>query len=374
MKIGVDIRVLMDKRYSGVSIFTLNLLNSLLKLDKLNAYSFFYNSFKKVEKSFFLNENTVQTFYPNKIFNYLMQKTLSWPKIDNILNNPDVFYMPHINFASLSSKSKKVITVHDLSFLRYPEFFSQRKNLWHKALDLKKNLQKFDRIVAVSQNTKNDLIDLMNVREDKISVVYPGISNISPINISNENDNRLLQGYGINREYILYLGTIEPRKNIAGLIRAYNHLRDSGVNVFLVLVGSWGWKTDDIKKEWGKSKYKSDIKFIGYLSEEQKPILYKNAKLFVYPSLYEGFGFPPLEAMNFGVPVISSNSSSLPEVLSNAALLINSDKDFELADAMNLSLSDNLLRNKLIKRGSERVKIFSWQKTAEDYLKIFASL
>ncbi|PKM91503.1 hypothetical protein CVU82_02820 [Candidatus Falkowbacteria bacterium HGW-Falkowbacteria-1] len=374
MKIGVDTRVLMDKQYSGVSIFTFNLLSSLLKLDKLNTYSFFYNSFKKVEKNDLFNKNAVQTFYPNKIFNYLMQKTLSWPKIDNLLGSPDVFYMPHINFASLSNKTKKVITVHDLSFLRYPEFFSRRKNFWHKALNIKKNLKKFDRIVAVSQNTKNDLVELMKIEEDKISVVYPGISDDLSNDTLNESVDYLFQKYGIDRDYVLYLGTIEPRKNISGLMRAYNHLRDSGIDVLLVLVGSWGWKTDDIRKEWGKSKYKQDIKFIGYLIEEEKSIFYKNAKLFVYPSFYEGFGFPPLEAMHFGVPVISSNSSSLPEVLSNAALLVNSDKELELADAMMISLTDKLLRNKLIERGRERVKIFSWQNTAEEYLKIFNNL
>ncbi|MCK9438865.1 MAG: glycosyltransferase family 1 protein [Patescibacteria group bacterium] len=369
MRLGVDIRVLMDNYYSGVSVFTFNLLSSLLKKDKLSTYRFFCNSFKR-KKIDLSPENTVQTFYPNKIFNYLLQKTFSYPKLDKIIGGVDLFYSPHINFSSFSSKVKKVITIHDLSFLRYPEFFSQRKNFWHKSVNISKKIKDFDKIIAVSDNTKNDLIELLKISENKIEVVYPGITNNLFLN-HNFSPDFLAKKYGISRSYVLYLGTIEPRKNIIGLIKAYNLLRDAGFDHLLVLAGSWGWKTKEIKKEWFKSRYKKDIIFTGYVPSEEKSVFYSQAELFVYPSFYEGFGFPPLEAMYFSLPVISSNVSSLPEVLSDSALLINPDKSGDLFEAMKILLIDQNLKTKLREKGKIRSSFFSWDKTSADYLKIF---
>lgn len=369
MKIGIDVRVLMDNYYSGVSIFTLNLLNNLLKIDKSNTYHFFCNSFRR--KNINLpNKNIVQTFYPNKIFNYLMQKYLAWPKLDKVLGDPDIFYSPHINFSSISKSTKKIMTIHDLSFLRYPDFFNARKNFWHKAINISKNIKNFDKIIAVSENTKNDIVELLGVDEQKIEVVYPGIS----CDLLSENDfssDFLSKNYNIDRSYILYLGTIEPRKNIVNLIKAYNLLRDSGFEILLVLVGSWGWKTKDIRMEWESSKYKNDIRFIGYIPENEKKPFYSGASLFVYPSFYEGFGFPPLEAMYFSIPVIAGNTSSLPEVLNDSALLINPDDFKDLFEAMRAVLSDNRLKENLMEKAKKRLDFFSWNKTAENYLRIF---
>ncbi|MFA5644394.1 MAG: glycosyltransferase family 1 protein [Patescibacteria group bacterium] len=375
MKIGVDIRVLLDKNYSGVASFTYYLLKNILKIDKHNAYSFFYNSFKSVPVPNF-PVKTIKSRYPNKIFNYFLQKVLNYPKLDKVIGGCDVFYSPHINFSSFSKKTKKVITIHDLSFLRYPEFFSWRKNFWHWSLNIKKNIQKMDKIIAVSQNTKNDILELLDVPEDKVEVIYPGLPDFSDLNSDNYvfNLDYLKSKYKIDRDYILYLGTIEPRKNIAGLISAYNIFRDKGNDCLLVLAGAWGWKTGEIKEIWQKSKYKADIRFISYIDHKLKPCLYKKAKIFVYPSFYEGFGFPPLEAMYFGVPVIGSNVSSLAEVLGDASILINPNKPLEIAEAMSSLWKDQNLRNKIIEKGFKRVSNFSWEKTAEEYLNIFRSI
>ncbi len=379
MRIGIDIRVLLDKNYSGVANFTFYLLKSLLKNDKRNVYYFFYNSFKKVKRPDFSVKTIIQR-YPNKFFNYFLQKIFNYPKLDKVVGGVDVFYLPHINFASFSKNSHNVITIHDLSFLRYPEFFSFRKNLWHKVIDIKKNIKKYDKIIAVSQNTKNDIVELLKVPEEKVTVIYPGLPGY--LNDLNENTNinndlsidYLAQKYNINNDYILYFGTIEPRKNISGLISAYNLLRDNGINCLLVLAGAWGWKTKSIKKEWQASKYKNDIRFIGYVDDKVKPLLYKQAKVLAYPSFYEGFGFPPLEAMYFGLPVISSNTSSLPEVLGDSAILINPDKPQDLATALKMVITDENLRNKMIISGQERVKHFSWEETAQKYIEVFESL
>jgi glycosyltransferase involved in cell wall biosynthesis len=373
MKVGVDIRVLLDKKYSGVAGFTYNLLKNIIKKDERNAYYFFYNSFKKFKMPDFIpEEKIISTRYPNKIFNYFLQKRLAYPRLDKVIGGSDIFYSPHINFSSFSSKSKNIITIHDLSFLRYPEFFSKRKNFWHQAINIKKNIKKFNKIIAVSHNTKNDIIELLNVSPEKIEVVYPGLPEFSFSKIFS--GDYLEKKYNINREYLLYLGTIEPRKNISGLISAYNLLRENGYDFLLVLAGAWGWKTDEIRKKWKSSPYKDDIRFISYVDDEAKPLLYEKAKLFVYPSFYEGFGFPPLEAMSFSLPVIASNVSSLPEVLGDGALLVNPDKPQEIYLAIKNVLMDESLRQNLIKKGQARVAEFNWGKTSEEYLRIFKAL
>ncbi|HPT08638.1 MAG TPA: glycosyltransferase family 1 protein [bacterium] len=372
MRIGVDIRVLLDKNYSGVANFTFYLLKNLLKNDKYNVYYFFYNSFKKIKLPDF-PVKIIKRSYPNKFFNYCLQKIFNYPKLDKVVGGVDIFYSPHINFSSFSKNSRNIITIHDLSFLRYPEFFSFRKNLWHRTINIKKSIKKYDKIIAVSQNTKNDIMELLKVPENKIEVIYPGL----PTYLKENNDlsvDYLSQKYNINDDYILYFGTIEPRKNISGLISAYNLLRDNGIKCLLVLAGAWGWKTKAIKREWQASKYKDDIRFIGYVDDDVKPLLYKQAKVLAYPSFYEGFGFPPLEAMYFGLPVVSSNTSSLPEVLSNSAILINPDKAQDLARALKMIITDENLRNKMINLGQERVKYFSWEKTVQKYMEVFESL
>ncbi len=380
MKIGVDIRVLMDKHYSGISEYTANLLSAILAQDKANEYKLFYNSYRdlngRLDKWNSSNSQVVGRHYPNKIFNYCLQKVFGYPCLDKVLGGVDVFWSPHFNFTSLSGSGsglKKVITVHDLSFLRYPQFFSGRKNFWHKALGVKKILREADKIIAVSENTKNDIIELAEITADKIRVIYSGnnvIKKIWPEDKIKASLNKL----DVSGPFILYVGNIEPRKNISGLIKAYDQLRSSGENISLVLAGAPGWKDAQIYSDWQVSPYKDQIKFLGYISQEEKEILYSRAAVFAYPSYYEGFGFPPLEAMACGVPVVCSNVSSLPEIVADAAIMINPGKPAEIAEAIKMVLTDEGLRSRLIASGYERAQMFSWDKTAKEYLGLFKEL
>jgi glycosyltransferase involved in cell wall biosynthesis len=381
MKIGVDIRVLMDKYYSGISEYTANLLMAILKLDRNDEYKLFYNSYKdisgRLDKWNGQNSKVIGLRYPNKIFNYVLQKVFGYPRLDKVLGGIDVFWSPHFNFTSLSGSEsglKKVVTVHDLSFLRYPQFFSCRKNFWHKSLGVIKTLRMADKIVAVSENTKNDIIELAGVTADKVRVIYSG-NNVVKREWLEDKNQACLSKFGISGPFLLYVGNIEPRKNISGIIKAYNQLRDElgneGENISLILAGAPGWKDSQIQADWHASPYKNQIKFLGYVDQTDKEILYSRAAIFVYPSFYEGFGFPPLEAMTYGVPVVCSNVSSLPEIVGAAGLMVNPDKIEEIAMAMKLILADAGLRQRLVASGYERAKLFSWDKAAEEYLELF---
>jgi len=379
MIIGVDIRCLMDRNYSGVSQYTANLLSAILEADKTDDYRLFYNSWRDLSGRLDVwprpNARLIGRRWPNKIFNYLLQKIFRRPRLDKVLGGVDIFFSPHFNFSSFRPGVKKIITVHDLSFLRYPEFFSSRKNFWHKALGVKRALREADRIVAVSQNTKNDIIELVGASPEKISVVYSG-NNLSKREVSAAEVDNFSKEKNITGPFILYLGTIEPRKNIGGLIQAFNRLKSDGKfsDLKLVLAGARGWKNRLIDQEWDRSPYKTDIIFLGYISKKEQEILYSSAQVFVYPSYYEGFGFPPLEAMAYGLPVICSNVSSLPEVVGEAAILIDPQQPAEIAAALKLVLSDGELRAALKAKGQERANLFSWNKAAEQYLKLFREL
>ncbi len=462
MKIGIDIRTLMDARYSGVSEYTFNLIKEILKLasassprpdfgelsrtelgtkaaqgiksEKVeNEFRLFYNCFgdcPNIPRFGGDKVKVVKYNYPNKVLNYLLFKIFNWPKIDEALE-VDLFFMPHINFIGLTSKSpqppskipptpfikgellkggvKKILTIHDLSFLRYPEFFSWRKNFWHKMVNVKKLVKRFDVIVAVSENTKRDIVELCGVEESKVKVIYPGIgeefrqiknfqfsifpalamqggtSNFqsnsnSQIFKLNADEVRLLEirnKYKLPDKFILYLGTVEPRKNVEGIIRAYNQLRINNYelrDVKLAIAGGRGWKSDNIFREWEKSEFKDDIKFLGYVDNEDKVYLYNLAAVFVYPSFYEGFGFPPLEAMACGTPVVASFASSLPEAAGEAALMVDPYNINDIARAMKEILTDENLKNKLVARGLEQVKQFRWEKAAGEYLELFNKL
>lgn len=375
MKIGIDIRSLLDKNYSGVSEYSYNLIKKILELDKHNEYIFFLNSFAPLPenlKVFQENYELIHTRFPNKIFNYGMQKIFKTPKIDKLLGGVDLFFMPHLNFASFTDKTKKIITVHDLSFLRNKNFFSLRKNIWHRALQVRKLINQFDYIVAVSENTKNDIVELCEVPESKIKVIYSGISkDFEKIDKNDLELKQIQKKYKLPQNFIFYLGNLEPRKNIGGLIKAYEKfldLNEENKKYELVLAGAWGWKCKETKKIWDKSKYKNRIKFLGYVDRKDKKYLYNLSSLFIYPSFYEGFGFPPLEALFSGSKVVASFSSSLPEISKNLFTLINPYDLNSIALGMQEEIKKTEIDNLTIKNIKESL---DWKKSASLYLNLF---
>lgn len=362
MRIGVDVRPLLEPQPSGVSEYTRNLLTHLFEIDNENQYILFANSFDRDKKIELPKKDNVEIkffHYPNKIFNVLVN-FLGYPKIDQLLGGVDVFLAPNLQFISLSDQCKKIVTVHDLSFEIYPQFLSRRRKLWHRIINPKKFIQSADQLIAVSQSTKQDLVDLYNIDEARIQIIHSGI---------NQQPKEVEQG-DLPEKYILSLSTFEPRKNIDSLILAFQKLikKEQFKDYKLILAGAKGWKSERI---YNLAKKDPRIRILGYVSDKEKASLLKHASVFVYPSFYEGFGFPPLEALAQDTPVIASAASSLPEILGDAALYVNPYNIFDILKALENLLSNSTLQEDLVMKGKEQVQKFSWEQTAKKTLAIF---
>lgn len=378
MKIGIDIRPLQDRNYSGVAEYTYNLISEILKQDHDNQYLLFCNSFSNISGNLpdfkARNCKIIKYSWPNKLLNFCF-KFFNWPKIDKLLG-VELFIVPNINFIALSKKCRKIIVIHDLSFFVHQEFFNLKRRLWHWFVDVKKIIKNYDDIVCVSENTKEDVLEICEADPKKVHVVYPGLSPIFELQNSELNGKQLLNiksKYCLPEKFILSLSTIEPRKNISGIIKAYCILREKKMiddNIKLVIAGAKGWRGSIIFKDWKNSNYKNDIIFIGYVPREEKKYLYLNSLLFVYPSFYEGFGFPPIEALSCGVPVITSSFSSLPEVVENSALLVDPYNINSIAQAMEILINNMELRNKYKIMGLRQSKKFRWGKAVFEFLTI----
>ena len=261
-----------------------------------------------------------------------------------------------------------VVTIHDLSFFYYPDEFL-KKDLYQLKNWTKYSVEKAKKIIAVSNTTKKDIIKFYNIPEEKIDVIYNGYEKEIHPRGEAKKQPKLHLG-GVKQKYILYVGTLQPRKNVGCLIDAYSLFRNQRPEFKLIIVGKKGWLYEHIFKKVEDLNLKKNVIFKGYVSDIELTNLYKNAFCFVLPSLYEGFGLPLLEAMRFGSPVISSFTSSLPEVGGDACIYFDPNSPQELSKKLQ-QLSDNRkLRSDLIKRGRERIKLFSWKKCAEHTLNL----
>ena len=384
MTVGIDLRVLAKSTRSGIEEYTINLLSRLLSLDKNIKFKLFYNAFNQVKLNYdwlkLPNVELKKFRWPNRFVFDPLAKFLKLPKIDKLLGGCDIFLAPHFLLSPVSKGCKKVVTFHDLSFEYFPEFFSWRKRFWHASLAPRARALEADKIIAVSQSTKDDLVDLYGVAEEKIKVIHSGVGEeFTPLPKSE--CQAVAQKYNLPANFILYFGTLEPRKNVVGLIKAYEIWRakllvsdTNSLAPALVLAGNKGWLYNEIFSAAENSPYAKDIKFIGFVEPQDKPQLFNLSSLFVYPSFFEGFGFPPLEAMACGAPTITSHTSSFPEVLRESALMVDPYNFDEIAWAMKEVWLDAILKVGLICDGLARVKNFSWDRCAQETLSLIKSL
>ena len=383
MRIGIDVRCLAEGKRTGVEEYTLALLRGLFERDQENTYILFFNAWDKDVPDFrwalqYPNVVVKKFRFPNKLLN-LSLWYLHFPKLDTLVGGTDIFFLPNLNFAAVSHRTKLVVTAHDLSFELFPETFSWKRRLWHFLINFRRLVHLADTIIAVSQSTKDDLMMQYGVASDRIRVIYSGIGD--QFHVMSRNDNELVRvqkKYHLPYKFILSLATFEPRKNILSLIQAYEALQKLGNPLFdkyaLVIAGTRGWKCNEIFAAIRRSPYKDKIIMPGFIADDDKAAVYNLASVFVYPSLYEGFGFPPLEAMACGVPVIVSHSSSLPEIVGSAGILIDPYQPEELFLALQQILLHQTLTDMLRQKSLSQAMQFSWSKTAEQTLDTFRSL
>ncbi len=364
--IGIDGRCLLDENYTGVSEYTVALIKKLLKDYPQNKYIVFLNSFKGrdiQEKLLWLrnyrNVSIKHFHWPNKLLNFSLW-FFHWPKLDKLIGGADIFIAPNISFLAIGKKTKFILTIHDLSFERFKKTFSWKRRLWHFVINPRQLSKQADEIWTVSNSTKWDLESLYKIPSKKIKVklIVQNLQTFKKENIKKKKIATIKKQYQLPEKFILYLGTIEPRKNIIKLVQAFEYLRKNKLinsDYKLVLAGQFGWKYGNILKYINNSPYRSEIILPQFVEPEDKPYFYHLASAFVFPSLFEGFGIPVVEAMAGGTPVITSNNSSLPEVVNDAGILIDPDRTEDLIDALELLLNSKTLQKEFRDKGLKRV-------------------
>ena len=365
-----------------MSNIIINALPLLSPLTGIGRYT--YNISKKLKDNNDLNIHFFYGYY-SKEFIYISEKSKSKILKKIITRNPfikkvarkillsyfnifsssfDFYWEP--NFIPLKNiKAKKIVTsVHDFSFILYKEFHPQERIEYFEN-NFYKNIVRSDRIICFTEFTKNEIINYLDVEENKIKVIPHGIDH----NLFKIYED-LKVSFELPKKFIFSVGSIEPRKNLLGLLSAYNSLDDSYKKEYsLVLAGFKGWENKEIMDIIEKNK--EYIHYLGYISDEELAKTYNLALLFVYPSFYEGFGLPPLEAMACGTPVITSNVASLPEVGGNAVVYCDPYCVEDIKKKMELVLDDEDLQKQMIEKGLVRAKEFSWEKSAQEHMKVF---
>ncbi len=352
MHIGVFTECL-TKTYTGVETQTHLLVEGLSKTG--NKVTCFHSKSDK-HPDFGVNHHLFQKPLPIPFYHRLAAFFHN-----SCFDNLDVLHLPSPQFPYVKKpKVPVIVTVHDLIPLFMPEFHNWKRQLHFKKV-IPWYLRNVDAIIAVSNATKNDLIKYYRIPEDKIYVVYDAVPEIAYKKVKKE-------------DYILYIGTLEPRKNVEGIIRAFAILKSKGFKHKLVLAGKKGWKYHSIFRLIGKLNLKNDVIYKGYVSDAEKADLYRRASLFVWSSFYEGFGLPVLEAMAYGTPVVASNVSSISEVAGDAAILVNPKSSVEIANAMMHILSSTKEYKRLVRKGLERVKLFTPERMIKGTLKVYEAV
>jgi len=348
----------------GSSEFCFQLILWLSKIDKHNEY-FVHLPIKPTSDMPPETEKWHYVVFSSKLWTLLgLSKKLFSDK-----NKLDVFFSP-THYLPLYVPCPSAVSILDVSYLHFPNLF-KKKDLYQLKLWGRYSIGKANKIITISKSSKSDIIKEYGVSEDRVIVIYPGIKQV----LSMEN---LKKKFGVSNNYILFVGTLQPRKNIVRLIEAFSRLRtkDLGLktDLELLIVGKKGWMYEDILNAPKKYGVSDNVKFLDSVSDEDLPSFYRNAICFVLPSLYEGFGLPILEAMKYGCPVIISNVSSLPEAGGDAALYFDPENAQDIARKIDQVISDEKLREKMREKGYQQVKKFSWEKTARETLKVLQEL
>lgn len=365
MKIAIQAADLDSPRIDGTRVYLLNMLNRFGELSSGDDFFIFHreNFNPKLEPKKFPNYQILQKPFPF----YWTQIKFSMELYKGNFNS---LWMPMQALPFVGRKNlKTTVTIHDLAFKYFPQFFPKidllRLNLFTNFA-----IKNSDKIIAVSQSTKKDILHFYpGIKEEKIKVIYHGFDpDLFQRKFSEETEKEILDRYTLsNVQYVLYVGALQPRKNLEQLIEAFEMVRKEKHRLKLVLAGGKAWMWKEIVKRVNKSEFRNDIIITGTISFEEIAVLYQNAEVFVFPSLYEGFGIPILEAMASGTPVICNQNSSLHEVAGDAALYYKGTSG-ELVFKVKEVLESKFIRDNLVRKGAEQIKKFSWDKCAKETL------
>ena len=362
-RIGIDARLTFYSQ-AGISQYTQHLVGQLARLDPESSYLLLQSRKDRRNLASAANQRRVACWTPaHHRFERRALGIETLPLRLDLLHSPD-FIPPH------SKHFRSVITVHDLAFLRYPEFMTVASRRYYND-QIEAATRRADHIIAVSEATRADLLELLAVPAGKISVIYEAADErFRPL--SGEEVSAQLKAYDLTPGYALFVGTFEPRKNIDGLLRAYAILRSDLPDApRLVMVGKRGWLDDDLLPLVAELGLEEHVRWLESVPYSQLQAIYNGAGVLCMPSYYEGFGLPVLEAMACGKPVIVANRSSLPEVVGDAGVLVNPDDTTEIAAAMQRVLSDNDYAESLSRAGLARAATFSWEKAARETLAVY---
>ncbi|NMB46542.1 MAG: glycosyltransferase family 4 protein [Firmicutes bacterium] len=371
MLIGIDARAALWYRGSGIGTYTYQLIEGLLEVDPLNQYQLVYPpaQWVKVDDDFEL----VPGEHKNRRFWQLVQAS---PDVEAA--GVDVYHIPQNGIGlppSWPRAMKLVITIHDLIPFVLPQTCS-KPYLEIALRELPRVVDAADYVITVSFSTKKDLVRILGVPEEKIAVIYEAAEPMYRPICPEKAQAYMQKECGITAPYILNVGGFSRRKNLTGLVRAFHEIKaklPDGCQLVLV-GGSGGGSYEEVKILVEKLGLEDRVKFPGFVRTDSMPYLYSGAELFVYPSLYEGFGLPPLEAMACGTPVVAARASSIPEVAGDGALLHNPYDEESLSEAMLKVMLDDELKQRLVERGYKQAAQFSWTKAATETWMVYQSL
>lgn len=376
-RIGIDVTSALTQG-GGIGRYTRELIQALVELDSPHQYQLFSakppavlpvpnplpQAAHVVHRPAFLDERWLYRFW----YRLRLPLPVQW------FTGPlDLFHSPDFVLPPVNGRIPTLLTVHDLSFVHYPQTFPARLVTYLNAV-VPWSVRRASHILADSQATKEDLVQLWRVPQDKITVLYSGVNQVfQPVTEQGQLTAVFAKYHIPSQPYILAVGTLQPRKNYQMLIRAFRQIATNWPH-HLLIAGGKGWLYDEMMAEVTHQQLNGRIHFLGFVDDADLPALYSGATLFVSPSLYEGFGLPLLEAMACGVPVITSNVSSLPEVAGETAVQLSPHDEPAWTQTMHTLLANPTQRTRMVAAGFRQARRFTWQQAAQQLLAIYQSL
>jgi glycosyltransferase involved in cell wall biosynthesis len=363
MRVAIDTRKIHD---FGIGTYIRNLLRQLARIDRDTEYVLLCREADLgIAAQLGPNFRSVREPSPN----YSLREQIHVPWVLR-RERPDVYHAPHYILPA-AVRCRSVVTIHDCIHLMFPQYLPNRAAYAYARASMWAAARRSDCILTVSEASKKDILHLFNVKPEKIVVVYNAIDEHFSTSPSDEHVARVRERYQLDHKFVLYVGNIKPHKNLVRLIEAFSRLRRTHDDLKLLIIGDEISKLPALRRAVHSHKLHKHVRFLGYLRDDTLTVLYRLASVFVFPSLYEGFGLPPLEAMASGTPVVTSNVSSLPEVTGDAAVLVDPYDVESIEDGMRRVIDDPVLAATLRRKGLQRAREFSWERSVEKTQRVY---